>query len=580
MKRPPLLLAGAALTVCLLAALPLMYIALNALRADPALWQRLSAGQYPRLIGNTVALLITVMSSAAIIGVVAAWLVERTDLPGRGLWRWLLALPLAIPGYVSVVCYLFLLRRGGWVDQIAMQHFGFGRNEFPLPHLFNLWGVTAIIALYTYPFVFLAVAAALRSLDATLDEAARMSGRGPWGLFRTLTLPLLTPAIAGGSLLVGLYVLSDFGAVALLRYQTFTTAVYRQFAGVTGREAASVVSMGLIALSFILLYGDAWLHRRERHYTRSANWRPRRLIRLGAWRWLAFAVILIIATLSLFLPLAVLIGLTLQGIFAPTQVDLVWSVGAATLWHHGWNSLLLSVLAATLATLLAFAPAFAAVRYGGSYAALLNLSKVAFALPGILIGLGFLMFFIQTPLYATVTALVFGLAFRLLPKTITSSETALAFVSPTLEQASATMGVGTWATLRRVTLPLAAPGVLAGWALAFVTAMKELPLLVILRPPGFDTLSIRVWEAANDSVYTQAAPPALLMIVLTTLTLGMVYRAGRFGVERVVRERDDQPRITVPHTLPSSTPANALRLPVARVRQHGLFDVTAERLKD
>lgn len=535
-QRPPWLLLGLATLVCLLAAVPLFYISLHAIRADPELWQRLTVGQVPRLLRNTVSLLVVVVAGACLVGTLAAWLVERTDLPGRRVWRWLLALPLAIPGYVAAVCAMFLLRRGGFIDQFAMQYLGFARQEFPLPPLFSLGGVAVIIVLYTFPFVFLAVSAALRTLDTTLDEAAQVAGHGPWRSFWTLTVPMLLPAIAAGGLLVGLYVLSDFGTVALLRYQTFTTAVYRQFAGTIGREAASVVSLGLIGLSLLLLISEAWIHRRDRWYTRSGAWRPQRLLRLGRWRWAVFGAIFGLAGLSLFLPIVVLTGLTIQGIVAPSEVDRIWNVGAVSTWRYGANSLLLAILAATLAIALAVAPTFLAVRYQSVYAqTLLNLGKTAFALPGILIGLGFLMFFLRTPLYATVAALVCGLAFRLLPKTLASTEATLRFVSPTLEQAAQTLGSSWRATLRRVTLPLAAPGLLAGWALAFVTAMKELPLLVILRPPGFDTLSIQIWEAANDSVYTQAAPPALLMVALTMATLALVYRLGRRGIDQVVQ---------------------------------------------
>lgn len=537
--HPPWLLLGVATVVCLLAAVPLLYISYHALHAEPDVWRRLAVGQLPHLMGNTLVLVVSVIVVACVIGTLAGWLVECTDLPGRTFWRWLLALPLAIPGYVAAVCAMFLFRRGGFVEQVAMQYFGFERHTFPLPPLFTLGGVTSIMALYTFPFVFLAVSAALRSLDTTLDEVARVAGRGPWQTFCTLTVPMLLPAIAAGGVLVGLYVVSDFGTVALLRYQTLTTAVYRQFAGAVGREAASIVSIGLILLSVVLLFGEGWVHRRDRRYTRGGTWKPRRLLRLGRWRWLAFGGVCLLATLALFLPLIVLAGLTLHGIVTPTGVDRIWSVGAESIWRYGANSLLLAVLSATLATLLAVVPAFLAVRYQSVYARLLlNLGKTAFALPGILIGLGFLMFFIRTPLYATLAALTWALAFRLLPKTLTSTEATLAFVSPTLEQAARTLGAGMGATLWRVTIPLAAPGVLAGWALAFVTAMKELPLLVILRPPGFDTLSIRVWEAANDSIYTQAAPPALLMITLTTLTLALVYTMGRFGLDHVVQTRD------------------------------------------
>ena len=536
--RRPVTLTLLATGVCACAALPLLYVVLHALRADPELWVRLLSAQLPRLLRRTALLVLCVSATTGAAGILAAWLVERTDLPGRRVWRWLLALPLAVPGYVMALCYMVLLRRGGLVDQLAMTYLGFERQQLPLPPLFSLGGVTVVMSLYAFPLVYLAVSAALRLQDAALVEAARLAGRSQRQIFFEVTSRLVAPAAAGGLLLVGLYVLSDFGTVALMRYQTFTTAIYRQFAGEIGRTAASVVSLGLIALSLPLLLGDGLLHRGQRRFSRGAHWRPAPRVKLGAWRLPGLGFILALATASLFLPLTVLGGLTLQGLLAPTEVDRVWRIGSMSLWRSSVSSVLLALAAASLVVLLALLPALLSVRHAGPYSrGLAWLSKTVFALPGIIIALGFLMFFIRTPIYATTLALVLALAFRLLPQTVTLHEATLRTVSPNLEQAARVMGEGPWTTLGRVTIPLAAPGLLAAWALAFVGAMKELPLLVILRPPGFDTLPVKVWEAANDSVYTQAAPPALLLVILTTLTLAAVYRVGRFGVDRVVAAR-------------------------------------------
>ncbi|MEM7125961.1 MAG: iron ABC transporter permease [Chloroflexota bacterium] len=535
--RRPIALALLATVVCLCAALPLFYIGYHAFRAEPEIWGRLTTAQLPRLGRRTLLLLLYVCGTTAAIGILAAWLVERTDLPWRRFWRWLLVLPLAVPGYVMSVCYMFLLRRGGFIDRMAMTYLGFERQEFPLPPLFTVGGVAVVMSLYAFPLVYLAVAAALRVQDAALEDAARVLGRSGRQIFIGLTLRLIVPAITGGLLLVGLYVLSDFGTVALMRYQTFTTAIYRQFAGTIGRTAASIVSIGLLGLSLPLLLGENWLSRSERRYSRSAQWRPAPVMQLGSWRWLAIGYIVVLATLSIFVPLLVLSGLTIRGIVAPTEVDRIWSIGPGSLFASGSNSIVLAVAGATLVVVLGILPALLTVRYPSEYSRTLSwLSKTAFSLPGIIVGLGFLMFFIRTPIYATVAALGLALTFRLLPQTVALSEATLRTVSPTLEQAAHTLGAGQWNTLRRVTIPLAAPGLLAAWALAFVTAMKELPLLVILRPPGFDTLPVKVWEAANDSIYTQAAPPALLLVALTTVTLGIVYSVGRFGVDKVIED--------------------------------------------
>jgi iron(III) transport system permease protein len=450
----------------------------------------------------------------------------------------LLALPLALPGYVAAICALSLLRRGGLLDQAAMRFAGFERGQFPLPDLASLGGAAVIISMVTYPYVYLTTAAALRTIDRSLEEAARVAGQNAWSVFRRVTLPLIVPAVAAGSLLVGMYVLADFGAVALLRYRTFTTAIYQQFAGQVDRAAASILSLTLVGLTLPLLAGEAWFNRRDRRYTRNA-WRPRRIVPLGRWRWLAFVALGALASLSLILPLLILGSMALQGVFFPTEVDRRWSYGSEQLWVYGLQSLVLSGIAATLATVLACAPAYLTARYPSRITLLLvGLSKTAFALPGLIIGLGLLLFFLQVtpPIYGTVIALGLGLTFRLLPKAITTGEAALQRVSPMLEQAGRTLGHGPMAGFRRITLPIAAPGILAGWALVFMTAMKELPLLVILRPPGFDTLTIRIWEAANDSIYTQAAPPALLLIALTLLPLVLISMWKGIGLDRALHD--------------------------------------------
>ena len=529
-----------ATAVCACAAVPLCYVVYHAVATRAELWQRLVRGRLPFLAGQTFALVAAVAATTCIVGVASAWLVERSDLPGRRIWRSLLSLPLAIPGYVVAVCYLFLLRRGGLVERLAMSYLGFARGEVLLPPLFSLWGVSAIMSLYAFPFVFLAVSGSLRLQDGALEDAARVAGDSRLATFFRVTVPLLAPAIAGGVMLVGLYVFSDFGTVSLMRYRTFTTAIFREFAGVIGRGAASIMSLGLIAMVLPLLVAQAVVPRGR--YTRGAGWRPPRLVPLGALRVPALLAIVLLVLLSLVLPIAVLSGLTIQSVAAPSAVDRIWGVSALSVRRSGANSTLLASAGATLAVALALFPAILVVRHGGRYSRLLTvLGKTAFALPGMIVGLGFLMLLIRTPIYATLSALVLALAFRLLPQTITLVEATLRTVPPSLEHAAQTAGRGPWATAWRVTLPLALPGLLSAWSLAFVIAMKELPLLMILRPPGFDTLPVRVWEAANDAVYTQAAPPALLLVALTTGTLALVNRLGRHGIGAVLEDRYDSP---------------------------------------
>lgn len=541
-RRFPLQLTTLALLVCALAVMPLVYLFIRASSADAALWGRLWQGQIPGLLANTLKLFATTVVWAMFLGTAAAWLIERTDLPGRAFWRVALILPLAIPAYVAAICYVLLLRKGGLLETAAINLAGFERGELALPAIYGLGGATWVMGLCVFPYVYLTVAAALRSIDRTLEEVARTTQRGGWATFRTVTLPLIWPAIAAGAFLVGLYVISDFGTVAMLRYRTFTTAIYNQFSGQTNRAGAAALSFVLIALTLPLLAGEAWFNRRDKRYTRDRCWQPRRELALGRWRWAALGFVGLLTFFSLGLPLLVLGWLTFQGLVFPTEVDRIWSVGGESVWRYGFNSLLVAGFAATLATLLAFAPTYLAARHPRRFAwVLLSLSKTAYVLPGLIVGLAFVMIFNRSMpmVYGTVLALVLGFTFRLLPQSVVTSEAALKRVPASLEQAARSMGYRASATFGRVTIPLAAPGLAASWALVFVSAMKELPTAILLRPPGFETLPIRIWAAASESVHTQAAPAALLLVAFTMAVLALLYGRGQGRLDRAIQDPGD-----------------------------------------
>jgi len=521
------------LVVSGLSLLPLVYIVVRALGADAGLWSRLWTGQIPPLLSNTVALVITTVAFTGLLGVTLAWVVERTDLPGRDIWRWVLALPLAVPAYVAAISHIIIFRRGGLLNNTYTHLMALmGQSQpapLPVPDIYSLGGATIIIGLCVFPYVYLPVAATLRGMSRTAEEAARIAGRSAWGVFREVTLPALAPAIAAGALLVAMYVLSDFGTVALLRYRTFTTAIFSQFAGQIDRAAASALSLVLIALTLPLLFGESRAAQRGRRFAGGSLWRPAQVRPHPRWRWLTFAAAALVAALSLGLPVTVLGGLTVQAIALPTEADRIWSVGNEGVWQHGMNSLLVAAIAATLATVAALLPGYLSVRYPHRLTtALLALTKAPYALPGLIVGLSFVMMLNQFApiIYGTVTGLIVAFIFRLLPQSITTGETALRNAPVRLEQAARVMGCNSRSAFRRVTLPIATPGIAASWTLVFITAMKELPTAILLRPPGFDTLPVRIWAAASESVYTQAAPPAFLLIVLTSAALALLYARG------------------------------------------------------
>jgi iron(III) transport system permease protein len=518
----------------MLAAFPLVYVIIHASQSDLALWQRLWTGQIPTLIFNTIKLIITSVSIAIVLGVGGAWIVERVEIPARNLWRWLLALPLAIPAYIAAIALIILFRRGGLLDNALMSIFGFGRGESPLPDIFSLGGATCAIAFWVYPYIFLPVSAALRSMSRSAEEASRLCGKDNWQTFWRVTLPMLGPAIAGGGLLVSLYVLSDFGTVALMRYNTFTLAIFNQFSAQTDRAAASVLSLWVIFFSIVLLWAESRAAQRNRHFSHTHAWKPVVPLRSAMLRWLGLIFVCTLALISIALPLTILGGYALQGWLAPTELDRIWSVGSESTWQHGANSLFISALTTATSTLLAFAPTYLAVRHRHALSrGFIALSKAPFALPGIIAGLSFILFFNRFApfLYGTVIGLTLAFVLRLLPQSITTLESGIRSVSPQIEHAARVFGCKPHEAFRRVVLPVALPSVMASAALVFLTAMKELPMALLLRPPGFDTLPVRVWAASSESIYSQAAPAACLLILLTFVPHALLISRS-FGLDR------------------------------------------------
>jgi iron(III) transport system permease protein len=527
----------AAIAVAAGVVVPLVYVGVRALEGGSAVWLRLWSSQIPLLLANTLTLVFVTTLGTIAAGVLLAWLVERCDLPGRATWRWLLALPLGVPPYVGALAYLVLLRPRSDLQILLARWLNTPPAELPWPDLFSLGGTALVLGLFTYPHVYLLVAAALRTANQTFEEAATLAGGGRWQAFWRVTLPLLRPSIGAGALLVALYVLADFGAVALLRYRTFTYAIYAQFTGQIDRSGAAALSVVLIVIAALLLAGEARAYQQARFHQVGASWRPPRPVALGRWRWPAFAFAALVVALALVLPLAVLAGLTWQGLADPTVVDRVWARGQENLWGYLGNTVVLAALAATLAVAVALPAAYLVVfQPGRASRALFMLGQVGYALPGVVVALSLVLLFNRwlPALYGTVPLLIVAYLVRFLPQAFQSNEAAFRSLQPALGDAARLLGRGPLRALGDVVLPLAAPGLAAGWALVWLTVLKELPATLLLRPPGFDTLAVRVWIAASDAVYTQAAPYALVLVASALLPLAILLTRSRLGIEHAL----------------------------------------------
>jgi iron(III) transport system permease protein len=518
--RAPLLLAIPAALTAAAVLLPLVYLGVRAATAGADAWGVLDATT-ARLVVDTVLLVALVVLAATLLGVPLAWLVTRTDLPGRPFWAVAAALPLVIPSYVAALALLGALGPRGLLQAALEPLLGVER----LPEIYGLPGAVLALTLSTYPYVYLLVAAGLRGLDPSLEEAARGLGRSRFAAFRGVTLPALRPAIAAGGLLVALYVISDFGAVSLMQYPALTRAIYLQYQALFDRDPAVVLALVLVLLTAIVLVAESSFRRRARYHRSSATAaRQARPVALGRWRWPAVGFCASVVGTFLALPVAVLVYWTWQAVPLGRPIELAWQAAL--------NSALASAAAAVIAVVAALPVVFLAQRHPARWTLVLErASFTANALPGIVVALALVFFGARYagPLYQTLALLLFAYVVRFVPQALAATGSTLRTVSPRYEEAARALGRSPSAALLLVTAPLVRRGLLAGAALVFLSAMKELPATLLLRPIGFDTLATEIWQATAVAAYSEAAPSALLLIAISAPFVYLL--VGRRGAE-------------------------------------------------
>jgi len=456
------------------------------------------------LLWNTMSLTVAVTMAALVIGVSLAWITQRCDIPGGRVWRVLLALPLVIPPYVGAVAYIAILGPQGWLQQ------WWGFSPFPV---YSFSGIFFVLTIFTYPYVFLISSAALNGMNRHFEDVARSVGMGSLEVFLKINLPFLRPAIGAGGILVSLYVLSDFGAVAMLRYTTFTSAIYYQM-GSYDNVSATVLSTVLIALILIIIWLERRTRGKQRYYQASRGVSKPARLNLGRWKPAATAYVCGLFFFSVILPVGVLLYWSWHGVALGALSDRFWSYAS--------NSIAVAGLAAVLAMIISLPVVYLKARNPSIIAVAIDrLSYSGYALPGVIVALGLIFIFNRyIPwLYNTFFLISIAYVIRFLPQSMQSSEASLSLISPRIDEAARSLGYSPAKVLFRVIIPLILPGILAGGALVFVSAIKELPATLLLRPPGFDTLSVRVWVEASEAVYHMAAPAAMLIIVLSVLPL-------------------------------------------------------------
>ncbi len=497
-RRPPaVLLAPAGLAAAVTLA-PLVYLAIRAVEGGlGTVVEVLVRDRTVSLVLRSLALAGAVTAVCLVLGVSLAGLVVRTRLPGRRGWGVLVVLPLAVPSYVAAFAWLSMFPRFG-----------------------GFLGSTLVLSLCCYPYVYLPVAAALARIDPAHEEVSRSLGAGPVRTFLSVTVRQVRPAAAGGGLLVALYVLSDFGAVAILRFDVFTRVIYTSYRSSFDLTPAAVLGCLLVVLTVLIVWGENRTRGRA-GYARVGGGAARRRppLELGGWAVLAVAWCGLVVGLALAVPLGALGYWLTRGSSAGLDIAAVSAAAVSTLG--------VSALGAAVAVALALPVGVIAARYRGRLARLLEQAAYAgHALPGIVVALSLVFLAVRyaQPIYQQLPVLVLAYVVLFLPAAVAAVRASVAQSPPRLEEVARSLGRSPAGVLRSVTVPLAGPGVAAGAALVFLTCMKELPATLMLRPIGMETLATELWGRTDVGAYAGAAPYAAALLLLAALPTALLTR--------------------------------------------------------
>jgi iron(III) transport system permease protein len=485
-----LLLLATVVTTAVL--LPLAFLLWQAAHAGwGAIWPLMFRQLTWTLLVNTVQLAVIVTTCAAVIAVGAAWLIERTNVPLRRVWRAVVVLPLAIPDFVAGYTWSSLT-----------------------PAVHGLFGASLVMTLGLYPLVYLPVAAALRRADSSLYEVARSLGCGRLTALRRAVLPQIRAALLGGCLMVMLGLLAEYGAFEILRFQTFTTVIFTEFNLGINTAAASALSLVLVVLSLLAVGGEMAATRSISRAGRGA--RPSGGVRRYRLGWGVVPAVLglcVLAGLGVGVPVSTLVYWLTQ------PSDLVGVQPVSLLGAAGYT-LTYSALAAAVATVAAFPVAFLAVRHPGRLSrALERLGYLVQGMPGLVIALalGFFAVRLLYPLYQSPTMLVIAYSVMFFPMALVSLRGSLVQLPRRLSDTARSLGCSPLRAMLRVTVPLAAPGIAASLALVFLSAVTELTATLLLVPTGVQTLATAFWAYQSEVSYATASRYAAVIVILAVI---------------------------------------------------------------
>lgn len=509
--RPSPLLVAAGLLVAAVFAGPLAYLVIRNAGFGDELAEALTSADVLGPLRRTLVLAAAVSAAAAAAGTGLAWLTTRTDLPLRRVWAVLAPLPLVVPSFVGAAALVAAFAPNGLVDELV----GIG----PFPRVRGFWAAWLVLTLFTYPYVYLPVAARLRGLPPSLEESARLLGRRPAGVFASVVLPQVAGAAWAGTLLVFLYTVSDFGAVQLLRYDTLTRAI--EASKLSDRSLVLSLVLGVVAVAVVVV--ERAVRRRSPAVAAAPGRRPL-TVPLGRWRVPALGAVVLVVGGALLAPLAVLVHWALRGDAGD----------ARALVEPAVNTSLVATVTAVVGVAVVLPVAFLVTRHRTRAGDVANALVVGgFALPGLVTALALTFWVLQAPrvvgdlLYQSLPLLVGAYVLHFGAQAMRAASVAVAAVPARLDDAARMLGAGRARRFLTVELPLMRPGLLAGAGLVLLSTMKELPATLLLAPTWLDTLATTVWGDVESGFLAEAAQASLVLVAVSGVLTWLLVLRGR-----------------------------------------------------
>ena len=501
--------------------IPLITLFSSFLTPEKEIWQHLSTTLLPDLIKNTVFLVSGVALFTAVIGVSLGWFTGACDFPGRRFFSWALALPMALPAYVMAFIFLGLMDFSGPIQTLLRGLPGF---EGRMLEVRSAPFIILVIGLTLYPYVYLLSRTSFMNQGRTILEASQTLGLRPSQAFFRVALPMSRPWVVSGLALVVMETLADFGAVSIFNYDTFTTAIYKSWFGFFSLKAASQLSSLLVLLAVSLVVVEGLFKKRMRYYDSSRGGAAQTRLKLSGW--------------SSFMVVAYCSTILFVAFIAPLMQLMIWSLKVVRVGEgSGYLEVILKTLflgssAALIICLAAVLLAYSRRRNKSwSNVVLCRIATVGYAMPGTVLAVGIfipvskfdnlLRQAMETivsidpgPIFqGTLVVMLAAYLIRFLAVGFGAVDSGMQNIKPSLDEASATLGRGGGETLKRIHFPLLKKGLLTALVLVLVDVIKEMPITLMTRPFGWDTLAVKIYELTSEGEWVRAALPGSYLVL-------------------------------------------------------------------